>query len=346
VTVTKKVLAKGELAEEALKTYFITLGYFAVRSVPFNYSGYDVTDVDLWLYMKSSPLNRERACVDIKRKKTPQAIERVFWTKGLREVLGVERAIVVTTDNRKETREFGSKNDVTVLHGEFLQRIINMFGKNSTRIIEEKLIADLKIPCILNKDVIWSRFYKEAKETLLVGLNFNGCNQLLIKIRFIIDEYLASNKTSTAMVRLLYVVTAYFLIAVDYTARLIANLDADSRRLGLADGFRYGDAGRQRAEEIVDTALQLLVETSSADAFSREKIKNEVEHQLSQYPAEVLAEHFAKTETLNHLFNLGRAFEVLAYKQEPPMPDQCPIELKPILGLLCDFFKLDRKQVL
>jgi len=346
LTLTKKDLAKGELAEEALKAYFVTLGYFVVRSVPFNYSGYDVTDVDLWLYMKSSPLNRDRTCVDIKRKKTPQAIERVFWTKGLREVLGVERAIVVTTDNRKETREFGSKHNVIVLHGEFLQRIINIFSKTTLRIIEEKLIAELKIPCVMDKNVLWPSFYKGAKATLLVGLNFNGCNQLLSKIRLIIEEYMASNKTSVAMVRLLYVVTAYFLIALDYTTRLISHLDLDSRRTGLAEGFRYGDAGRQRTDEIVDTALKLLVDTSSADIFSSAKIKAEVENQLSQYPADVLAEYVAKSETLNQLFTLGRAFEGLAYELKPPMPDQCPAELKTILGLLCDFFKIDRKKVL
>src|SRR5215475_12151178 len=106
--------AKGIDAEEALRNYFLQAGYFVVRGVPFIYRGFDVTDVDIWLYIRSTSLTRERTCVDIKRKKTPQAMERVFWIKGLREVLRVERAIVVTNDNRIETRDFGSANGVTV----------------------------------------------------------------------------------------------------------------------------------------------------------------------------------------------------------------------------------------
>ena len=342
---TKSDLAKGEMAEEALRAYFLTLGYFAVRSVPFNYQGYNVTDVDLWLYMKPSPLSRERVCVDVKRKKTPQAMERVFWTKGLREVLRVDRAVVVTTDNRTETREFGAQHGVTVLHGEFLQRLINKFGKTSTRIVEEQLINDLKVPCILDANIVWPHFHKKAKETLLIGLNFNGCNELLKNIRFLIEEYLSSNKTSIPAIRLLYALTSYFLIVVDYSTRLIAHLDADSRKISLAEGFRYGEAGRHRTDEIIDTALQLLVDTSSADLFSRTKIKAEVEHQLSEYPAETLAEHFSKTEMLNHVFNLGRLFEDFAYGLHLTKPDQCPPEMKAILGLLCDFLKIDRKQL-
>jgi hypothetical protein len=69
-----------------------------------------VTDVDIWLYSRPSPLTRERANVDIKRKKTPQALERIFWAKGLQQVLSLERCVVATTDTRPDVREFGLGN--------------------------------------------------------------------------------------------------------------------------------------------------------------------------------------------------------------------------------------------
>ena len=267
-------------------------------SLPFNYKGFDVTDVDLWLYLKSSSLTRERVCVDVKRKKTPQAMERVFWTKGLREVLGVDRSVVVTTDDRRETRQFGVSHGVTVLHGDFLQRVITGHTSPWIRISEEQLFNDLKVPCVLDSNISWPHFYRDAKATLLVGLNYNGCNQLLAKIRFLIEEYLATNKGSKAAVRLIYLLTSYFLIVLSYSSRLITHLDTTLRRESLAEGFRYGEAGRDRTEEIVDTALQLLAKTSRPDLFSRTKLKDEVEKQVSEYPAEVLAEYFAKTEVL------------------------------------------------
>jgi len=305
-----------------------------------------VTDVDLWLYMKPTSLTRETVCVDVKRKKTPQAMERVFWTKGLREVLGVDRAVVVTTDNRKETREFGACNGVTVLHGNFLQRVITGFSNIPDRISEEQLVNDLQTPCVLNTKIVWPRFYREVKTTLLSGLNFNGCNQLLTRIRFLMEEYLATNKNSMASIRLLYLVTSYLLIVFDYSSRLTTHLDMDLRKLSLAEGFRYGDAGRERSEQIVDTALQLLVETSTADVFSRTKLKNEVEKQLSEYPAEMIAEYFAKPEVLKRLFVNACEFEKIAYASQAIMPHQCSSEQKALLGLLCDFLKIDRRRII
>jgi len=166
---------KGYDAEEALRSYFLSSGYFAVRSVPFNYRNYDVTDIDIWLYMRATHLNRERACVDIKRRKTPQAMERIFWTKGLREALGIERAIVVTSDNRPETRTFGAANDVTVLHGEFQQYLIDNYDTKE-RITEEDIFKLLSIPCVINREVVWAKWYRSAKTKLITCCNFNGCN--------------------------------------------------------------------------------------------------------------------------------------------------------------------------
>jgi hypothetical protein len=90
---------KGARAEETLRNYFLSMGYFVVRGCKFRYRGFDVTDVDLWLYGRSSALLRERINVDIKNKKTPQALERIFWAKGLQSVLGLDACVVATASN-------------------------------------------------------------------------------------------------------------------------------------------------------------------------------------------------------------------------------------------------------
>ena len=76
-------IPKGFEMEEQLRNYFMQSGYFVVRGVPFVYEGFDVTDIDLWLYSRESSLTRNITIVDVKNKKTPQAIERIFWAKGL-----------------------------------------------------------------------------------------------------------------------------------------------------------------------------------------------------------------------------------------------------------------------
>jgi len=336
---------KGIKAEEALRSYFLGIGYFTVRGVPFNYRSFDVTDVDLWLYIRSTPLSRERVCVDIKRKKTPQAMERIFWTKGLREVLGIERAIVVTSDNRRETRDFGAANGVTVLQNDFLQRVISA-PVPTGRITEEEMFAMFKSPCVTDPSVVWARWYRSAKARLIEGLDFNTCNTFLIDIDLLLKEFLATSKDSALVARLLYLLISYFLISLDYASRSIVFLEINERKANLIEGLRYGEGGKQRTEEVVETALYLVATTGKADFITGTNIKDEFQKQLNGYPAEVLAEHFAKQESLKHLFELARTFESQAFATHLVLPGQCNSEQKAIIGLLCDFMGVDRRKVI
>ncbi|MCI0391708.1 MAG: hypothetical protein MOB07_23440, partial [Acidobacteria bacterium] len=339
---TKDYERKGLIAEEALRSYFLEMGYFAVRGAPFFYKSLEVTDVDIWLYVKSSSFSRERACVDIKRKRSPQTLERVLWTKGLREVLGVERAIVVTTDNRMEPRDFGAMNGVIVLHGDFLQRVLNGY-KLEGRITEEGLFALLTGPCIVDKSVIWARWYRTAKGRLLQGLDFNSCNSFLMDIHLLLQEFIATGGNSPRVVRLLYLLISYFLLSLDYASRSIAQLETNERKAHLTNGLRYGEAGQERTEEVIDMALRILAASGKADSSTKTNIRREFQEQLDVYPAEILGEYFSRPESLKHLFDLARDFEGDAFATNLVLPPECRSEHKAIIGLLCDFLGMDRK---
>ncbi len=341
----KKTGAKGVVAEEALRGYFRSAGYFVVRGIPLNYKNYNVTDVDLWLYVKATSLAAERACVDVKRKRTPQVMERVLWTKGLKGVLGVDQAIVVTSDNRPETRDFGSAHGVTILQGDFLQRVITSFPL-SDRLTEDELFSRLKTPCVVNSDVEWRNWFRRLKANLLDSLNFDGCNSFLLAVKLLLDEYLATGKSSEVPVRLLYAIIAYLLICLDYTSRSFIHLDLSARTAVLTDGFRYGEVGRKRTEEILHMALQLLVEAEKSDLFSDEALRGELERQVSEYRAEILAEYFAKVEALKNLFEVARTFEEHAYSKTLLRPHEGPSEQKAVIGLLCDLLGHDRKKII
>lgn len=62
---------------------------------------YSITDIDLRLYIRASSVARETTVVDIKNRRTPLAIERIFGAKGLQSALGVDRAIVGTSGSRR-----------------------------------------------------------------------------------------------------------------------------------------------------------------------------------------------------------------------------------------------------
>lgn len=338
-------VAKGEHAEESLRYYFLSLGYYVIRSVPFSYREIDVTDVDLWIYLRSSSISRERACVDIKNKKTPQAIERVFWTKGLQKVLKLEKCIVATTDNRKETRDFGALHNVSVFSGDFIQKIIKNFPISKERIHEEAFLTELSTPCVTDSNVNWRKFYRESKQNLLLRLDFDGCNYYLGRVKFLLQECLATS-FSVVPLRLLYIHLSMFLVVLDYSTRNLAPYEAVARGKMIADGFRFGAAGRERTEEIINTSLQILGSTKSGDLFSKASIETEIKRQLEDYPAELLSEYFAKPDVIKQLFDNARDCERIAYLSTPQKPTEVSINIKSLLGLLCDFWKIDRKTII
>lgn len=338
-------LAKGEHAEESLRYYFLSLGYYVVRGVPFSYRGIDVTDVDLWLYLRSSSISRERACVDIKNKKTPQAIERVFWAKGLQQVLKLEKCIVATTDYRKEPVDFGALHNVSVLSGDFIQRIIKTFPISPERIQEEALLAEFSTPCVTDSTVNWRKFYRESKQNLLLKLDFDGCNYYLTRVKFLLHECLATS-FSTVPLRLLYIHLSMFLVVLDYSTKNLAPYDSKIRGQIIADGFRFGVAGKERTDEIIHTSLQILASTKKEDLFSKKSIETEIKKQLEDYPAELLSEYFAKQEVMKQLFETARESEKAAYLSTLQKPTEASTNIKSVLGLLSDFWKIDRKTVI
>lgn len=342
----KPTSKKGEVAEESLRNYFINQGFFVVRSVPFKYSIHDITDIDLWLYSKSSQITRERINVDIKRKRTPQAIERIFWTKGLQQVLNLDRCIVATTDARKETREFGEVHGVSVLGGQFLAEVIKYYNNKLDRISEEQLYEKFNTSCIINSKIVFKNEYQKNKQVLLGNLNFIGCNKYLSQINLFIEEYLSSDKKSEAALRLLYLSVAYFLIALDYVSKTIIQLDKNNRIKELSDGFRYGEAGPTRAEEIFNTSKQLIAKMTPGNLLTEDSIEREIREQLQKFPAETLSEYFAKNDVNKKLFDLAIEFENIAFKIDLIKVSELEPEQKSVIAVLIDFFKIDRKKIL
>ena len=101
-----KIIGKGSQMEETLRRYFLDMGYYVVRDVKYVFEGVDVTDVDLWLYQRPSLFKRLRLTVDVKNRRIPQALERLLWSKGLLSGLGLDGAIVATTDSREQVKQF------------------------------------------------------------------------------------------------------------------------------------------------------------------------------------------------------------------------------------------------
>ena len=338
-------LLKGPAAEEVLRNYFLSIGYFVVRGCKFRYNRFDVTDVDLWLYGRSSPLSRERLNVDIKNKKTPQALERIFWAKGLQSVLDLDGCIVATNDLRPDVREFGLQHQVKVLDGRFLGRLTKSGRSHLERITEEQFVAELVQASLGKLGGDWKGRYEASKSRVLDSLTFDGCNAWLDDMGYFLGQIQSPPTSASTAWRMVYSISAYFLISVDFILREHVAAEQEQRRTLLDSGFRYGTAGKSFTEKVGRMAAALVGSVVS-QAGVVETIEREFTEQAAGVKAELLAEYFSKVATQSSLFEAARELEAAAFKIQVPLPSSMTTGTQSLLGVFADFFGLDRKRIL
>jgi hypothetical protein len=340
-----KTINKGAAMEESLRRYFLNLGYYVLRGVKFRYNTFDVTDVDLWLYARTSALARQRINVDIKNKRTPQALERIFWAKGLKETLALDDCMVATTDSRPDVREFGLSHKVAVLDGPFLTRLQSSVKTHIERLSEEEFIALAEHASMGKIGGDWKGRYEEAKSRVLTDLRFDGCNAYLNDIQYFLEQSIASSEAEKTSLRLVYSVISMFLIAVDFVLKDHSALDNEHRFQLLCEGFRYGDSGKAYATRLTRLAAG-LTEVAGIAPGAGKAVVDELNRQALEMPAEVLAEFFSKGSVQGVLFSTALEFEGAGFSPTVPMPSALSASAQGIIGVIADFLGIDRKRVI
>jgi hypothetical protein len=338
---------KGGKTEELLRQYFLASGFFAVRGVPVTHAGIDITDVDIWLYLRSSPVGRERVNVDAKYKATPKALERILWAKGLQAILGLERCIVATTDRRPAVKEYGIKHGVLVLDGVFISKLANRRnGVNADRYSEEEfcdLLGAVRDDKLLGN---WNGRLHSARARLLNQMEFDGCNAWLEDIRYFVEQAATSGRREAAC-RLVYLLVAYLLIGLDFSLRTLAFEEVDVRRKALEEGFRYGSRGRGRTEDALGMAAQLVIAYAPGSGRAGgSRIRNDLMSELDKLPVDILSEFFSRSENAKELFSLARSLEARAYATAFVPPGALEAQAQAVLGVLLDFLGIDRRAFL
>lgn len=337
-------LLKGPAAEEKIRNYFLSIGYFVARGCKFKYNQFDVTDIDLLIYGKSSAFSRERLNVDIKNKKTPQALERIFWAKGLQSVLNLDGCIVATSDVRNDVREFGLQHKVQVLDGKFLARLTNSDRGHLARINEEQFFAEIDRDSMGKLGGDWKGRYEASKSRLLDSLNFDGANAWLNEIDYFMSE-INNHSNSHSTWRMIYVSISHLLVSIDFILREHVAAEHEQRKQLLDNGFRYGQAGKSFTLKVGKMASALIGSVVSQQGLSH-TIERELADQASGVKADILAEFFSKSQVSASLFESAKAFESYAYLEHVPSPSSLAGNLQAYIGIIADFFERDRKKIL
>ncbi len=338
-------LEKGYLLEELLRRYFIKSGYYTVRGVPFVYDGFDVTDIDIWLYDRPSSVSRQRIIVDCKNRSTPKAIERIFWTKGLQEVLGVDQAIVATTDKRATATVFGREHGVLILDGTFLGRLQKSAESFDERLTEEQFVELLAAYRPTKEGGDWKGRVKAAKRPLVSDFGYNAINLWLVEAKFFAEQAQIVTTHREIAYRVLYVLLSYVAIAFDFVMKDLAFSESAAKLSALNDGLRHGSQGAAGTRRVLDFAIGLIEQYAPEQKVIIPRIKERLNRDLDAIPTKLLAEYFAKVGVSQDLFGIAKELDFAAYNAKFIAPNSLSPAAKGILGVALDFWEFDRKKL-
>ncbi|MBN8837915.1 MAG: hypothetical protein J0I09_11690 [Sphingobacteriia bacterium] len=337
----KNLMPKGYYMEELLRNYFLRAGYYVVRGVPFIYEGFDITDIDLWLYSRTSSVAREITLVDSKNKKTPQAIERIFWIQGLRFATKATNAIVATTERRQEVKKFGKELGVVVLDGSFLKKLVDS-NSGSNRISDEELYSLIASYTLSKLDGDWKGRLKFSKSLLAYPLSFDSCNEWLEQGRFFVEQSITNKNHREVALRCLYLICSFIALSVDYCMKEISFYETLERSRLLKEGFTYGSKGNEGINNILKLAIGLIEENINDGSVIARKIKINVENQLAKLNTDVLGEYFSSNEVAKNLFSVAKEFEQIAMNKEFSTHNNASLELRSMLFCLLDYWGINR----
>jgi hypothetical protein len=330
--IEQKKLFKGEQMEELLRKYFMASGYYVTRGARYRFEGNDITDVDLFLYMRESSMIRNRINVDIKNKKSPQAFERILWANGVMKLLQLDSCIVATTEKRPVVHSFGLLHKTVVLDGYFLAKLK---PDEDLRLSEDELMDQLSAFTSYNffKNKDWRFIYEVSKSKLLSELDFSGYNSAIILSRYFIEKILVDDEKRILALRMLYIVISHSLIIIDFILKDVVFLDQQSKENRLSEGLKFGNLGREGVDRIIKLAASISKTQPSSLLAS-----------MDNTSTDVLKNFFAKNENSKNTFSLAREFEALGYEVNLQSPHLLSAGPKSVLGVYLDYFNIERKK--
>ncbi|MET4731880.1 hypothetical protein ABIE64_000571 [Thalassospira sp. MBR-102] len=337
---------KGYKLEELLRAYFIRAGVYAVRGVPFQLHGDDLTDVDIWLYERPTGSSRRTQIVDAKSKTKPKAIERLFWTKGLAELLRVDGAYIATTDTRALLHEMSRKIGVSVLDGSDIKRMAEsekvLF---EDRIDEEKLEQKIKSVDSSRRGKHIQDAYRDLKASLIDDFGFGTVNRALdhfSQFSKMANQCHPNSSASEVFIRLSYISASIVAISIDLCMAKVSFKSFEERRKTLLNVIRFGHDDFEVGIEKIRVAAALVEKyIPNGSALSQVMISS-VQKDYASIPAEIIVDFVLSHLKRDGLFQLARHLEYRGFHQNLSSFDNLSSDEKSFLGVVLDFSGSDR----
>lgn len=333
---------KGGRAEEGIAAHFRNMGFFALRGLPFRHDDEDITDVDVWLYERGAGAERRRFIVDAKNKARPKLVERLFWTSGARDALGIDGAYVASAGIREANRRLAKRLRVNVVD---LQTVVIDESAISHRLTREEL-AKLVGETDRHRDSKkWRTHLHDTLASLLTAFGGSSANVALRSANYFSDQVLTAapgSPTCQLAARAFYLSLSAAAIGLDYVVAQAAYLPADRAQIEVEDTVRYGSdhaETKRRLDLAVKVARQYLGNAQASQL--REKIAADTEG----FQADVIAEVALKMGRSGSLFEAAIHLELATHLRQFPTYSSLSTAARSFCGAVMDFFELDRAQL-
>ncbi len=330
------------MLEEVVRGYFAKQGFFAIRSVPLRFEKEDVTDVDIWLYGRQSASVRIRAVVDVKNKKSPRALERILWTKGLQTLTGADRAVVVTTDSGPHIIRFGQEQKVTLLTKAFLSRVERRFPLEQ-RISWEDLLGSIKSYKAHKTDGDWVRRLEDAKSGLISVPGFRAFNRALSGFAFFAERIQSRPHYAEQALRSALLCAAVGCVALDMAMERVVFGEVAARYEAIVAGITYGDNGNRQVQRSIENVLALIEESMENGRVVARQAREHINQRFASVRADLVAEYFSREHNASQLVAIARELDAAAHRPGDPRTSEISAEARALLGIFADFVQVPRR---
>lgn len=338
------VTDKGGRAEEGLAAHFRSMGFFALRGLPFRHDEEDITDVDVWLYERGAGAERRRFIVDSKNKARPKLVERLFWTSGARDALGVDGAYVASAGIREATRRLAKRLRISVVD---LQTVAIDEAAVSQRLTREEL-SKLVGETDRNRDSKkWRTHLHDTLAALLTTFGGSSANVGLRSAGYFADQVLTTASASSASqlaTRAFYLSVSAAAIGLDYVVAQAAYQATDRQQQEIEDAVRYG-SDHAETKRRLDLALQVARQYLPNGAAQANQLREKIASDTEAFLGDVIAEVALKMGSSGSLFDAARDLEMAAHLRYLPTYSSLSTDARSFCGAVMDFFELDRAQL-
>jgi hypothetical protein len=240
---------------------------------------------------------------------------------------------------------FARQQKVALLSRRFLERLQAKLGV-SERLTLDQFLDRIREYADHKHDGDWIRQISDAKSAVVSLAGYPAFNKSAAVFRFFAERVNTRPQHKQLALRCAYFAAALACIALDAALEQVLYEESPVRYQAIAAGVTYGDAGDARVQNSIGTVLSVIAEGMENGRVVARQAKSALDRLFENVRADIIAEHFAKEHNAGALFAVAKELEDRAHRADFMQVQALSTEAKSVLGVLADFVRVKRTDLL